>query len=54
MPERELEMMWASEFFPLKDQLTQLENTLAELEQREPREFDLLATLPRMLREIKK
>ncbi len=52
--QRELEMMWASEFFPLKDQLTQLENTLAELEQREPREFDLLATLPRMLREIKK
>jgi hypothetical protein len=51
---RELEMMWESAFSPLQDQLTQLENTLAELEQREPRQFDLPATLPRTLREIKK
>ena len=38
---RELEVMWESEFSPLKDQLTQLENTLSELENREPRGFDL-------------
>src|SRR5215470_17270097 len=38
----------------LKDQLTQLEHTLAELEQREPREFDLPATPPMTLREMRK
>src|SRR6266478_2944052 len=52
--QRDLEIMWESEFFPLKDQLTQLENTLAELEQREPREFDLPATPPLMLGEKRK
>ncbi len=51
---KELEVMWESEFSPLKDQLTQLENTLAELEQREPREFDLPATPPLMLGEKRK
>jgi hypothetical protein len=39
---RELEMRWASELSPLQDQLTQLEQTLSELENREPRNFDLL------------
>jgi hypothetical protein len=47
---RELEMMWESEFSPLKDHLTQLENALAELEKREPRDFDLPAPLSMMLR----
>ena len=51
---KELEVMWESEFSPLKDQLTQLENTLAELEQRESREFDLPITPTMMLRESKK
>ena len=50
---RELEMMWESEFSPLKDQLTQLENTLSELENREPRDFDLPAPPSMMLREIR-
>jgi hypothetical protein len=48
---RELEMMWESEFSPLKDHLTQLENTLSELENREPRDFDLPAPPSMMLRE---
>jgi hypothetical protein len=39
---RELELRWASELSPLHDQLTQLEQTLSELENREPRNFDLL------------
>ena len=39
---RELELRWASELSPLQDQLTQLEQTLSELENREPRNFDLL------------
>jgi hypothetical protein len=51
---RELEMMWESEFSPLKDHLTQLENTLSELENREPRDFDLQASPSMLLREIKK
>jgi len=51
---KELEMLWESEISPLKDQLTQLEHTLAELEQREPREFDLPATPPMTLREMRK
>ena len=50
---RELETMWESEFSPLKDQLTQLENTLSELEKREPRDFDLPAPPSMMLREIR-
>jgi hypothetical protein len=50
---RELETMWESEFFPLKDQLTQLENRLSELENREPRDFDLPAPPSMMLREIR-
>ena len=50
---RELEMMWESEFFPLKDHLTQVENTLSELENREPRDFDLPAPPSMMLREIR-
>ena len=49
----ELEMMWESEFSPLKDDLTQLENTLSELENREPRDFDLPAPPSMMLREIR-
>jgi chromosome segregation ATPase len=39
--QRELEMMWEAEFSPLQDQLTQLEQTLSELENREPRNFGL-------------
>ena len=39
---RELELRWASEVSPLQEQLTQLEQTLSELENREPRNFDLL------------
>ena len=50
---RELEIMWESEFFPLKDHLTQLENTLSELENREPRDFDLPIPPFMMLREIR-
>jgi hypothetical protein len=50
---RELDIMWESEFSPLKDQLTQLENTLSELENREPRDFDLPAPPSMMLREIR-
>ena len=50
---RELEMMWESEFSPLKDHLTQLENTLSELEKREPRDFDLPAPPSMMLREMR-
>lgn len=50
---RELEMMWESEFSPLKDHLTQLENTLSGLENREPRDFDLPAPPSMMLREIR-
>jgi hypothetical protein len=50
---RELEVMWESEFFPLKDHLSQLENTLSELENREPRDFDLPAPPSMMLREIR-
>ena len=52
--QKELEVMWESEFFPLQDQLTQLEHTLAALEQREPREFELLTTPPMTLRAKKK
>jgi hypothetical protein len=52
--QKELEVMWESEFFPLQDQLTQLEHTLAALEQREPRKFELPATPPITLREMKK
>ncbi|HZM25561.1 MAG TPA: hypothetical protein VFC02_27675 [Anaerolineales bacterium] len=51
---RELEMMWESEFSPLKDHLTQLENTLAGLENREPRDFDLPAPPSMMVREIRR
>src|SRR5262249_53402257 len=51
---RELEMMWESEFSPLKDQLNQLENTLSALEKREPRDFDLPTPPSMLLREIKK
>ncbi len=51
---RELAMMWESEFSPLKDHLTQLENTLSELENREPRDFDLPVPPSMLLREIKK
>jgi hypothetical protein len=51
---RELEMMWESEFSPLQDHLTQLENTLSELENRAPRDFDLPAPPSMMLRKIKK
>jgi hypothetical protein len=51
---RELEMMWESEFSPLKDHLTKLENTLSELENREPRDFDLPTPPSMILREIKK
>jgi hypothetical protein len=51
---RELEMMWESELSPLKDHLTQLENTLAGLENREPRDFDLPAPPSMMLREIRR
>src|SRR5262245_30281243 len=40
---RELELRWASEVSPLQEQLTQLEQTLSELENREPRNFDLLS-----------
>jgi hypothetical protein len=47
-------MMWESEFSPLKDHLTQLENTLSELENREPRDFDLPVSPSMLLREIKK
>jgi hypothetical protein len=50
---RELEMMWESEFSPLKDQLTQLENTLSDLENREPRDFDLPAPPSMMVKEIR-
>ena len=50
---RELEMMWESEFSPLKDHLTQLENTLSELEKREPRDFNLPAPPSMMLKEIR-
>ena len=50
---RELEIMWESEFSPLKEHLTQLENTLSELENREPRDFDLPAPPSMMLREIR-
>ena len=52
--QKELEVMWESEFSPLQDQLTQLEHTLAALEQREPRELDLPATPAMMLGEKKK
>jgi hypothetical protein len=38
---KELEVMWESEISPLKDHLAQLENTLSELENRGPRDFDL-------------
>jgi chromosome segregation ATPase len=51
---QELEMMWESEFSPLQDRLTQLENTLSELENREPRDFDLPTPPSTMVREIKK
>jgi chromosome segregation ATPase len=51
---QELGMMWESEFSPLQDRLTQLENTLSELENREPRDFDLPAPPSTMVREIKK
>jgi len=46
-------MMWESEFSPLKDHLTQLENTLSELEKREPRDFDLPAPPSMVLKEIR-
>ena len=39
---RELELRWASELSPLQGQLTQLEQMLSELENREPRNVDLL------------
>ena len=51
---RELEMMWESEFSPLKEHLAQLENTLSELENREPRDFDLPAPPPMMLKESRR
>jgi hypothetical protein len=50
---QELDMMWESEFSPLKDHLTQLENTLSALENREPRAFDLPAPPSMMLREMR-
>ena len=37
----------------LKDHLTQLENTLSALENREPRDFDLPAPPSMMLREMR-
>ena len=43
---RELEMLWKSDFPPLKAHLTQLESTLSKLENREPRDFDLPAMEP--------
>jgi hypothetical protein len=43
---RELEVMWKQEFSPLKDRLAQLENTLSELENREPRDFDFRSLGP--------
>jgi hypothetical protein len=46
--------MWESEFSPLQDRLAQLENTLSELENRAPRDFDLPAPPSMMLRKIKK
>jgi len=52
--QRELEIMWESEFLPLKDDLTQLENTLSELEKREPRDFNIFDHPPMMSRESKK
>jgi hypothetical protein len=39
--QRELEMMWTSAFPPLQDRLSQLERMLSQLENREPRDFDL-------------
>ena len=51
---QEVEMMWESEFSPLHDRLTQLENTLSALEKREPRDFDLSAPPSMMVREMKK
>ena len=51
---RELETMWESEFSPLHDRLTQLENTLSELEKREPRDFDLPVPPSIMVRTMKK
>jgi hypothetical protein len=51
---QELEMMWESEFSPLHDRLIQLENTLSELEKREPRDFDLPVPPSMMVREMKK
>ena len=51
---RELALMWESAFSPFKDQLTQLENTLAALEKREPRDFDLPVPPSMMVREMKK
>jgi hypothetical protein len=50
---RVLDMVWESEFSPLKDHLTQLENTLSELENREPRAFDLPAPPSMILKEIR-
>jgi hypothetical protein len=38
---REIETIWKYEFPPLKDNLIQLETMLANLENREPRNFDL-------------
>ena len=48
---RALDTMWESEFAPLKDHLTHLENTLSALENRAPRDFDLPAPPSMMLRE---
>lgn len=52
--QRELEIMWESESLPLKKDLTQLENTLSELEEREPRDFNIFDHPPMTSRENKK
>src|SRR5262245_6806733 len=38
---KELAMMWKQEFPPLQENLTQLESTLAALENREPRQLTI-------------
>jgi hypothetical protein len=43
---REIEAVWKHAFPPIKDTLTQLETMLANLENREPRNVDLLVMEP--------
>ena len=45
----ETEMIWKHEFPPLRDDLAQLESMLSQLENREPREFNLPALAPVIL-----